>query len=53
MLGYGQIVGKDGKTIGDPAMGAPTFAGNWNTVPELNPFHVVDGRAPERRATRS
>jgi putative ABC transport system permease protein len=46
VLGYGQIVGKDGKTIGDPAMGAPTFAGNWNTVPELNPFRLVDGRAP-------
>ena len=26
VLGYGQIVGKDGKTLGDPGMGAPTFA---------------------------
>ena len=27
-------------------MGAPTFAGNWNEVPELNPFRLieVDGR---------
>jgi putative ABC transport system permease protein len=48
VLGYGQIVGKDGKTIGNPGMGAPTFAGNWNTVQQLNPFHVVEGRAPQQ-----
>jgi putative ABC transport system permease protein len=47
VLGYGQIVGKDGKTLGDPGMGAPTFAGNWNEVPELNPFRLEEGgRAP-------
>jgi len=48
VLGYGQIVGKDGKTLGNPGMGAPTFAGNWNQVPELNPFHLVgnNSRAP-------
>ena len=46
VLGYGQIVGNDGKTLGNPGMGAPTFAGNWNTVPELNPFRIVNGRAP-------
>jgi putative ABC transport system permease protein len=48
VLGYGQIVGKDGNTLGDPGMGAPTFAGNWDTVPELNPFRIVDGRAPQQ-----
>src|SRR4051794_16155536 len=47
ILGYGQIVGKDGKTLGDPAMGAPTFAGNWNVVRELNPFRLEPGsRSP-------
>jgi len=44
--GYGQIVGADGEAIGDPGMGAPTFAGNWSEVAELNPYHLVDGRAP-------
>src|SRR5262245_9124872 len=48
VLGYGQIVGKDGKTLGNPGMGAPTFAGNWNQVPELNPFRIVSGRSPQR-----
>src|SRR5262245_6822275 len=48
VLGYGQIVGKDGKTLGNPGMGAPTFASNWNTVPQLNPFHIVEGRAPNQ-----
>jgi putative ABC transport system permease protein len=48
VLGYGQIVGKDGKTLGNPGMGAPTFAGNWNTVPDLNPFRIVEGRAPQQ-----
>jgi putative ABC transport system permease protein len=47
ILGYGQIVGKDGKTLGDPGMGAPTFASNWNVVAELNPFRLVpDSRSP-------
>jgi putative ABC transport system permease protein len=48
VLGYGQIVGKDGKTLGNPGMGAPTFAGNWNTVAELNPFRLVAGRPPNQ-----
>jgi putative ABC transport system permease protein len=44
--GFGQIIGADGKAIGNPDRGAPTFAGNWNEVPELNPFHLVDGKPP-------
>ena len=44
--GYGQIVGKDGKAIGDPGQGAPTFAGNWSTVPELRAFTIVEGDEP-------
>ena len=46
ITGYGQIVGKDGKALGNPGMGAPTFAGNWSTVPELQSFHIVDGKPP-------
>src|SRR5581483_10481986 len=48
VIGYGQIVGKDGKALGNPGMGAPTFAGNWSTVPELRSFTIVDGRPPQR-----
>lgn len=44
--GYAQVVGKDGKAIGNPNMGAPTFGGNWTENDELNPFTVVQGRAP-------
>src|SRR4051794_35445981 len=47
VFGYGQIVGKDGKAIGDPGQGAPTFAGTWITVPELKSFHLVEGRDPQ------
>jgi putative ABC transport system permease protein len=45
--GYTQIVGRDGDPIGDPEMGAPTFGGNWSESDELNPFALVDGRAPQ------
>jgi putative ABC transport system permease protein len=46
--GYAQIIDKDGKPIGDPGFGPPTFGGNWGTVDELNPFTLVEGgRAPE------
>jgi putative ABC transport system permease protein len=45
--GYGQIVGKNGKTLGDPGQGAPTFASAWITVPELRSFTLVEGREPQ------
>jgi putative ABC transport system permease protein len=48
VMGFGQIVGKDGDPLGNPDMGAPTFAGNWSTVEKLNPFRLVEGRAPRR-----
>jgi putative ABC transport system permease protein len=44
--GYTQVVGRDGKAVGDPGRGAPTFGRNWATVQELNPFHVVEGHPP-------
>jgi putative ABC transport system permease protein len=41
-----QIIGKDGKAIGDPGRGAPTLGGNWSENPKLNPFHIDTGRSP-------
>src|SRR5215469_2172787 len=34
--GYAQLIGKDGTPVGSGY--APTFGGNWGTVPALNPF---------------
>jgi putative ABC transport system permease protein len=44
--GYAQIVGKDGKAIGNPGQGAPTLGANWPAQDELNPFDLVAGRSP-------
>ena len=43
--GYGQLIGVDGKAVG--GNGPPRLAGNWITDPELNPYKLVEGRAPE------
>lgn len=40
-----QLVGADGERIGGE--GPPTRGSNWVTAAELNPWQVVDGRAPE------
>jgi putative ABC transport system permease protein len=45
--GYARIIDKDGDPVGDPAMGPPTFGANWTDSPDLNPFRIADGRAPE------
>jgi putative ABC transport system permease protein len=42
--GVGQIVGADGAPIGGD--GPPTAAGNWIDDDVLNPWTLVDGRAP-------
>ena len=42
--GFAQIEASDGDPIG--GNGPPTLAGNWIDDPRLNPFQVVDGRAP-------
>src|SRR5207302_7451105 len=31
VFAYTQVVGKNGKTIGNPGQGAPTFGTNWKT----------------------
>ena len=49
VAGPAALADQDGELIGNPAQGAPTLAFNWSTVPELNQFDLVDGRAPEGR----
>ena len=41
--GNGQLLGRDGTPV--PVLG-PRTAGNWITDARLNPYHVVQGRAP-------
>jgi putative ABC transport system permease protein len=43
--GYGQLLGADGDAIG--GNGPPQLAGSWGTNPDLNPYRLADGRAPE------
>jgi putative ABC transport system permease protein len=43
--GFGQLTGSDGEKLG--GNGPPTLAGNWIDDPELNPYELVEGRAPE------
>ncbi|MFN0027116.1 MAG: ABC transporter permease [Acidimicrobiales bacterium] len=42
--GYAQILDKAGKAVGSPQTGV--LGENWVTVSTLNPFTIVDGRAP-------
>ena len=43
--GVGQLIDKKGKPIG--GNGPPTLAGNWLDDPDLNPYRLVAGRAPQ------
>lgn len=43
--GLGQIIGADGDALG--GNGPPTLAGNWISDPELNPWTIAEGHAPE------
>jgi putative ABC transport system permease protein len=45
ILGYGSLIGRDGDAIG--GNGPPRQAGSWITTPELNPYRLVEGRAPQ------
>ncbi len=42
--GFGQLLGKNGDKLG--GNGPPTLAGNWIDNNELNPYRLVEGRAP-------
>jgi putative ABC transport system permease protein len=45
--GFAQIVKADGKALGTPGRGAPTFGFAWSSDPDLSTFHVVKGHAPQ------
>lgn len=45
VVGYGQLLGRDGSPVG--GMGPPRLAGSWINDPDLNPYQLVEGRAPE------
>lgn len=45
-FGFARLIGKDGKAIGNPNTGAPTFGGNWTDTRKLSPVSLVVGRAP-------
>jgi putative ABC transport system permease protein len=42
--GFGQLLGKNGDKLG--GNGPPTLAGNWIENRDLNPYRLVEGRAP-------
>jgi putative ABC transport system permease protein len=44
--GYGQLRGADGDPVG--GNGPPRRAANWVDDPDLNPYRLVEGRAPSR-----
>src|SRR4051794_18770347 len=44
--GYAQLVDKDGKAVGKPSNGPPTFGGAWSSVPQLNAFTISSGHEP-------
>src|SRR5215467_2694695 len=46
-MGYARLTGSNGKALGNPAAGAPTLGGNWNLVPQLNPWTLVAGHPPQ------
>jgi len=46
VTGYARLVGKDGKALGNPAIGAPTFGMSWTENQSLNTFTLVSGAAP-------
>src|SRR3982074_2883676 len=43
--GYGQLLGSNGEAIG--GSGPPRRAGNWIADPDLNPYRIVEGGAPQ------
>ncbi|HEX2904238.1 MAG TPA: FtsX-like permease family protein [Jatrophihabitans sp.] len=49
--GYAQLVGTDGKAIGNPAAGAPTLGQAWNATRTMNPYRFLPGSQPPVTAT--
>ncbi|MFZ2014008.1 MAG: ABC transporter permease, partial [Nocardioides sp.] len=45
--GYAQLVGRDGKALGNPAAGAPTLGEAWTSgADRMEPYRFVQGRPP-------
>jgi len=44
--GYAQLVGPDGEPVGDPGRGRAARGQNWKLSRTLNPWHLLEGRAP-------
>jgi putative ABC transport system permease protein len=43
--GYAQLVGRDGKPVGDVRKN-PAFGHNWIAIDDLNPYELASGHAP-------
>ncbi|MGH8976362.1 MAG: FtsX-like permease family protein, partial [Acidimicrobiia bacterium] len=44
ILGFGALIGDDGQPVG--GQGPPQLGGNWIEDEDLNPYDLVEGRAP-------
>jgi putative ABC transport system permease protein len=45
VMGFGVLRGRDGDPVG--GSGPPQQAGSWISNPDLNPYELAEGRAPE------
>jgi putative ABC transport system permease protein len=43
---YAQVVGSDGKAVGNPGNGPPTLGFGWHPNSPLSVFHLVSGHGP-------
>ena len=50
--GYAQLVGTNGKPIGNPGMGAPTLGEAWTPVRALSQAHLLPGGHPPRTSSQ-
>ncbi len=48
IVGYAQLIGRNGKAIGNPSNGPPTLGQAWSDVAALNPLHLLPGGHPPR-----
>lgn len=52
VTGYAQLVGSDGKPIGNPGAGAPTLGAAWTPVRALSQAHLLPGGHPPRTSSQ-
>ena len=46
-IAYAQVVGSDGKAVGNPGQGAPTLGFAYHPDSQLSVFHLVEGAGPD------